>query len=85
MNMKRTIFNHWQTSGLRIAVCALAISLSTGAYAQTDDEDMEQQEVSAIKKPKRSEVKQKVYPMMAVKGVVSDQATGKPLAGVQLR
>ena len=83
--MKRTIFNHWQTNGLKITVCALAISLSTGAYAQTDDEDMEQQEVSAIKKPKRSEVKQKVYPMMAVKGVVSDQATGKPLAGVQLR
>ena len=74
--MKRMIF-------MRIAVCALAIGLSTGVYAQTDDDDME--ETTTIKKPKRSEVKQKVYPMMSVKGVVTDQATGKPLAGVQLR
>ena len=83
--MKRTIFNLWQTGGLRIAVCALAIGLSTGVYAQTDDDDMEEQETTAIKKTKRSEVKLKTYPMMTVKGVVTDQATGTPLAGIQLR
>ena len=81
--MKRIIFHLCQKGGLRIAVCALAIGLSTGVYAQTDDEDME--ETTTIKKPKRSEVKQKVYPMMTVKGVVTDLATNKPLAGVQLR
>ena len=74
--MKRMIF-------LRIALCTLAIGLTTGVYAQTDDDDME--ETTTIKKVKRSEVKQKVYPMMSVKGVVTNQATGKPLAGVQLR
>ena len=81
--MKRIIFHLCQKGGLRIAVCALAIGLSTGVYAQTDDDDLE--ETTTIKKPKRSEVKQKVYPMMTVKGVVTDLATNKPLAGVQLR
>ena len=85
MKMNRTIFNLWQTSGLRIAVCALAIGLTTGAYAQSDDEEDMEQEETVIKKPKRSEVKQKVYPMMSVKGIVTDQATGTPLAGIQLR
>lgn len=84
MNMKRTIFHLCQTGVLRMAVCALAIGLSTGVYAQSDD-DEEDMEASAIKKPKRSEVKLKAYPMMSVKGMVTDQATGKPLAGVQLR
>lgn len=82
--MKRMIFNLCQKGGLRIAVCALAMGFSMGVYAQTDD-DFEEQETTTIKKPKRSEVKQKVYPTMSVKGVVSDLATGKPLAGVQLR
>lgn len=81
--MKRMIFHLCQKGGLRIAVCALAIGLSMGVNAQTDDDDME--ETTTIKKPKRSEVQQKVYPMMSVKGIVTDQATGKPLAGVQLR
>lgn len=84
MNMKRTIFHLCQTGVLRTAVCALAIGLSTGVYAQSDD-DEDDMEASAIKKPKRSEVKLKAYPMMSVKGMVTDQATGKPLAGVQLR
>ena len=83
--MKRTIFHLSQNNGLRIIVCALAIGLSTGVFAQSDDEDMDESETSVIKKPKRSEIKQKDYPMMSVKGIVTDQATGKPLAGVQLR
>ena len=83
--MKRTIFHLCQTNGLRIVACALAIGLSTGVYAQSDDDDMDDTETSVIKKPKRSDVKQKTYPMMSVKGLVTDLATGKPLAGVQLR
>ena len=93
--MKRIIFNFLQNGslrlratlrplGMRIAFCALAIGLTTEVYAQIEGEDMEEQE-AVIKKPKRSEVKQKAYPMMSVKGIVTDQATGKPLAGVQLR
>lgn len=82
--MKRTIFNILQPNGLRFVVCALAITLSMGAFAQSDDEDMDEQETT-LKKTKRSEIKLKDYPMMSVKGVVTDQATGKALAGIQLR
>jgi len=84
--MKRTIFHLWQTCGLRLAVCTLTFGLTTAINAQTDnDDEFEEETVTTIKQPKRAEVKQKVYPMMSVKGVVTDQATGKPLVGIQLR
>ena len=85
MNMKRTIFHLWQTCGLRLAVCTITFGLTTAIYAQTDNDEFEEETVTTIKQPKRAEVKQKVYPMMSVKGVVTDQATGKPLVGIQLR
>lgn len=83
--MKRTIFNLMQTSGRRIALCTIILGLSTSVYAQTDDEDDEDEMETAIKQPDRSKIKQVNYPTITVKGVVTDQATGKPLAGIQLR
>ena len=86
MKMKRNIFNAWQTCGLRLAVCTLVMSLSTAVgYAQSEDDEMEEETETAIKQPKRQQANLKQYPMMTVKGTVVDQATGKPLAGIQLR
>ncbi len=82
--MKRTIFNVLQTCAMRFAVCTLVMAIPTITYAQIEDEEEEQVE-TAIKKPKRSEIKQENYPMMTVNGVITDLATGKALAGIQLR
>ena len=82
MEMKRNISTLLQTAFTRLAVCALVFGVSTVAYGQT--EDGEEQE-AAIRQPKRTDVKQDSYPTMELKGQVLDQATGQPLAGVQLR
>ena len=88
MNMKRTItiFNDCQTRGLRLLVCTLALAFSVPAvYAQTDDEEEEEEVETSIKQPTRAAQKQANYPMMTLKGKVTDVATKSPLAGVQLR
>ena len=85
MNMKRTISNLWQTRIPRIAVCTLVLGLSTAAFAQFDDDETEDEVVTSIKQPDRSKLKLADYPTMTLKGVVTDQATGKPLSGIQLR
>ncbi len=83
MKMKRNIFYAWQTRGLRLVVCTIALTLSaTGAYAQSIDEE-ELTETTA--KPKRPVVDVVSYPTVNMKGIVTDQATGAPLAGVQLQ
>ena len=84
MNMKRTLFHMMQTGSLRIVVCTLALGLSATAFAQTDDEEEEEVETS-IKQPDRSKLQQAAYPTITLKGVVTDQATKQPLAGIQLR
>ena len=80
--MKRTIFNLMQNGVQRVAICTLVMGLSTAVYAQTDDEEETE---TAIKQPDRSKLKQVNYPTITLKGVVTDQATGKPLPGIQLR
>ena len=82
--MKRTIFNVLQTCSLRFAVCTLLMGFSTLASAQMDDEEEVDEVETAIKKPKKQE-KVANYPTMELKGVVTDQATSKTLAGVQIR
>ena len=84
MKMKRTIFNVLQTCGLRFAVCTLMMGFSVFASAQTDDEEEVDEVETAIKKPKKQE-KVTNYPTMELKGIVTDQATGKALVGVQVR
>ena len=84
MKMKRTIFNVLQTCGLRFAVCTLMMGSAVFVSAQTDDEDEVDEVETAIKKPKKQE-KVANYPTMELKGVVTDLATGKALAGVQVR
>ena len=84
MKMKRTLFNMMQAGSLRIVACTLTLGLSATAFAQSDDDEEEEVETS-IKQPDRSKLKQANYPTVTLKGVVTDQATNQPLAGIQLR
>ena len=73
-----------QRHGLRLSLCAMALGLSTSAFAQTDDET-EEVEMS-IKQPKRQRaVADDKYTMMTISGTIVDQVSNKPLAGIQLR
>ena len=84
MNMKRNIFNFMQSGLLRAVACTMVMGASTTVFAQTDDEEEEVEE-AAIKQPDRSKLKQDNYPTVSFRGIVTDQSTGKALAGVQLR
>ncbi len=69
-----------------IGYCLLVTGLfcPTTAYAQSED-DEEEEEETAIKQPNRSQLKQVNYPTVTLRGMVTDLATGKPLAGIQLQ
>ncbi len=84
MNMKYNIFDNWQTVSQRLALCMVGLALlATPSMAQSDDDDLESTETT-IKKPV-IKAKAASYPTVTVKGTVIDQATKKPLAGVQLQ
>ena len=84
MKMKSTIFNFWQTMGQRILVCTLTFGFcAMPALAQSEDDEEEEVETE-IKQPKRKAVLVN-YPTVAIHGVVTDQATKAPLAGIQLQ
>ena len=85
MKMKSTIFNIWQSKGHRLFFCTLAFGISAlSVMAQTDDDDELEEVETAIKQPTRKAT-QASYPTVTLKGVVTDMATKKPLAGVQLQ
>jgi TonB-linked SusC/RagA family outer membrane protein len=82
--MKHTILNVLQTGSNRLAVCTLVLGLSSSmAYAQTDISGEEAP--AAVKQPKRSPLPMKKYPMVTIKGKIVEAATGKGIAGIQLR
>ena len=85
MKMKRAIFNFMQACGHRFAVCTLVLGLTTAVYAQSADDEDEEEVESGIKQPDRSKIKQVNYPTIMLKGKVVDMATGNPLVGIQLR
>ena len=85
MKMKSTIFNLWQTAGRRLLFCTLAFGFcSMPSLAQSEDDDEAEEVETAIKQPQRKAV-QVSYPTVTLKGLVTDQATKKPLAGIQLQ
>ena len=85
MKMKSTIFNLWQTAGRRLLFCTLAFGFcSMPVLAQSEDDDEAEEVETAIKQPQRKAV-QVSYPTVTLRGLVTDQATKKPLAGIQLQ
>ena len=81
--MKRKYINDIQKHGLRLSLCAISLGLCPTAFAQTEN-DGEEVEMT-IKKPTRQrEVKDKFATTM-LHGVVVDQVSKKPLAGIQLK
>lgn len=80
--MKSYIYKLIQRQSLRLSLCAAVMTMGTVAYAQDtfDEED----EAPAVKAPKRT-LPADTNPTINVQGVVVDQATKKPLAGVRLQ
>lgn len=78
--MKSIKIDNLQKVGLRLILCASVLCFSTVAFAQSDfDEDMH------ITGPKHKRAVKLNYPTVTVRGTVVDQATKKPLSGVQLQ
>ena len=81
MTMMNTIFNFLQRQSLRLLLCAIAMTVCTATFAQ---DEFDEEEVTVRKAPKRTQVVDK-NPTINVQGVVVDDATKKPLAGVRLQ
>ena len=80
--MKSIIYNFLQRQSLRLSLCAMAFLVSSVAFAQEPfDED---ESSTTFKAPKRTKVVDK-NPTINVKGIVVDDATKAPVAGVRLK
>ena len=80
--MKSMIYNYIQRQSLRLSLCAIALTACSVAFAQ--DEDAEDEEFTGLKAPKRTLVADN-NPTFNVQGVVVDEATKRPLAGVRIQ
>ncbi len=80
--MKNTIYNFLQCQSLRLSLCAVALTACSVALAQNELDG--QEETTTQKAPKRAKVVD-TNPMMNIQGVVIDEATKKPVAGVRLQ
>lgn len=82
--MKNNIFDILQRQSLRLSLCALAISCWTvSSYAQSEDGVADGEETD-FKAPKRRTVKDK-NTLITVSGVVIDDVTKQPVAGVRVK
>ena len=80
--MKSTIYNYLQRQSLRLSLCAIVLTASSVAFAQDEFDD--ENEFSGFKAPKRTAVVD-TNPTITVQGIVVDDATNAPLAGVRLQ
>lgn len=78
-NMKNSILNILQRQGLRLSLCALTMCFGTAVYAQNESAGEE----TGIKVPQRRVVDNK-NTLVTVSGVVVDDVTKMPVAGVRL-
>ena len=81
--MKRKYINDIQKHGLRLSLCAISLGLCPTAFAQTEN-DGEEVEMTIKKSTRQREVKDNFATTM-LHGVVVDQVSKKPLAGIQLK
>ncbi len=85
MMMKTSIFNLCLTASQRLLCGTLAFALGAlPVMAQSENDDDEEEVEIAIKKPVRKATTDN-YKVVQMHGIVTDQATGLPLAGVQLQ
>ena len=80
--MKSIIYNFLQRQSLRLSLCAMAFLVSSVAFAQ--DPFDEEESSTTFKAPKRTKVADK-NPTIKVQGIVVDDATKAPVAGVRLK
>ena len=78
--MKSTIYNFLQRQSLRLSLCAIALTASSVAFAQDEFDD----EFTGFKAPKRTTAVD-TNPIINVQGVVIDDATKAPVAGVRIQ
>ena len=76
------IYNFLQRQSLRLSLCAIALTACSVAFAQDDLDD--ENAPAAIKAPKRTKVVD-TNPTINIQGVVVDDATKQPIAGVRLK
>lgn len=81
--MKRKCINDIQKHGLRLSLCAISLGLCPTAFAQSENEGDEVE--MSIKKPTRERVVKDKFATTMLHGVVVDQVSKKPLAGIQLK
>ena len=81
--MKRKYINDIQKHGLRLSLCAISLGLCPTAFAQSENEGDEVE--MTIKKPTRERVVKDKFATTMLHGVVVDQVSKKPLAGIQLK
>ena len=81
--MKRKYINDIQKHGLRLSLCAISLGLCPTAFAQSENEGDEVE--MSIKKPTRERVVKDKFASTMLHGVVVDQVSKKPLAGIQLK
>ena len=81
--MKRKYINDIQKHGLRLSLCAISLGLCPTAFAPTEN-DGEEGEMT-IKKPTRQREVKDNFATTMLHGVVVDQVSKKPLAGIQLK
>ncbi|MDE7089469.1 MAG: TonB-dependent receptor plug domain-containing protein, partial [Prevotella sp.] len=80
--MNNNIFNFLQRQSLRLSLCAIALTASSVAFAQDEADD--ENSFEGFKAPKRTKVVD-TNPTITVQGIVVDEATKTPLAGVRLQ
>lgn len=81
--MKRKYINDIQKHGLRLSLCAISLGLCPTAFAQTENNGEEVE--MTIKKPTRQREVKDNFATTMLHGVVVDQVSKKPLAGIQLK
>ena len=78
----KTITEIYEKAFLRNALCLLMVSLAAVPALGQDDFDDDEEESATVRRPVIEKV---TYPMKTIRGMVTDEATRNPLAGVQVK
>ncbi len=82
--MKYILTDMIQRKGLRLSLCALALSLTTASYAQDDMDEADDSQAATFSAPKRTAVEDKNQ-LITITGTVVDDVTKLPVAGVRVQ